>query len=79
VARDYPPVFLSLLARVLPLQVQVDAQTEVTYRSVAEVEREMASRGFSFQEILPLLTQSSPIKEEGGDADGSAGDQGDEA
>jgi hypothetical protein len=63
---------------VLPLQVQVDAQTEVIYRTVAEIEREMADRGFPIDEIAPLLIQADPIKMDGGDADASQEDQDDD-
>jgi hypothetical protein len=79
VARKYPAVFVpSLLARVLPVQVLVDTQNEIIYRTIAEVDREIASRGFSIEEVAALLTKARPIKEEGGEADGSAEDPDDE-
>jgi hypothetical protein len=79
VAREYPKVFVpSLLARVLPLQVQVDTQAEIIYRNVAEVEREIASRGFSIEEVAALLTKAGPTKEVGSDADGAEKNQDDE-
>jgi hypothetical protein len=76
-ARHYPVAYLSLLGRVLPVQVRVDAKTEVTYRTVAEIDREMASRGFPIEEIAPLLIQAGSIKEVGV-ADGSGDDQDDD-
>jgi hypothetical protein len=75
IARDYPPVFFSMLVRGQPLQVRVDAQTEIIYRSIAEIESEMASRGFPIDEIGPLLTQSRPTNEEERDAGGSKQDE----
>ena len=76
VARKYPPAFLPLLVRVLPLQVRVDA--EIVYRTIAEIDSEMASLGFPIDEIGPLLTQSHPINEGAGDADSSKEDQEDD-
>jgi hypothetical protein len=78
VAREYPPAFVSLLARALPQQVLVHAQTEVTYRSVAEIGDEMASRGFPLDEIAPLLTQVRPIKEEVKEEGGDSGNDQDD-
>jgi hypothetical protein len=77
-AREHPPAFLALLGRMVPQEVRVDAQTEITYRTVAEIEREIASRGFPIEEIARLLTQSHPINE-GGDADASPEDQVDDS
>lgn len=75
VAREYPPAFVSLLARVLPLQVRVDTKAELTYRTVDEVDRDLANHGFSIKDIAPLLLEAGSIREEGGDADGSGDDQ----
>ena len=75
-ARKYPPAYLPLLLRVLPLQVQVDA--EVVYRSIAEIDSELASLGFPIDEIGPLLTQPHQINEQAGDADSSKEDQEDD-
>jgi hypothetical protein len=78
-ACNYPQAYVSLLGRVLPLQVRVDGQTEVTYRTVVEVEREMASRGFPIEEVTRLLTQAAQPEKEGGHAEASADDQADDA
>jgi hypothetical protein len=75
VAREYPPAFMSLLGRVLPQQVQVDTQTEITYRSVAEIERDMANRGFSIQDIAPLLIEAGSSKKDDGRDDASRNNQ----
>ena len=63
-AREYPPAFLALLGRMVPQEVLVDAQAEISYRSVAEIDRELASRGFPIEEIARLLTQASQVKEQ---------------
>ena len=62
-AREFPPTFASLLARALPLQVQLDGQTEVIYRTVEEIDRDIASRGFSIQELGQLLLEARPTEE----------------
>ena len=83
-AREYPTAFLPLLTKVLPQQVLVEAQAEVVYRSVAEVDRDLADSGFPIEEIVPLLTKGSPtIKQEptikqDGDPDTSADDKADD-
>lgn len=75
-AREYPPAFLGLLGRMVPQEVLVDARAEISYRSPAEIDRELASRGFPVEEIARLLTQASQVKEqEAGDPNGSADDQ----
>ena len=75
-AREYPPAFLALLGRMVPQEVLVDARAEISYRSIAEIDRELASRGFPVEEIARLLTQASQVKEEeAGDANGAAEDQ----
>jgi hypothetical protein len=78
VAREYPQAFVSLLVRVSPQQMQVDSRAEIFYRTKAEIEDEMASLGFPIDGIVPLLTRSRPIKEEGEDTDESAEDQDDD-
>jgi hypothetical protein len=78
-ARSYPQAYVSLLGRVLPLQVRVDGQAEVTYRTVVEVEREMASRGFPVEEVARLLTQAAQPEKEGRHAEASADDPADDA
>jgi hypothetical protein len=74
-AREYPPAFLGLLGRMVPQEVLVDARAEINYRTLAEIDRDIASRGFPIKEIARLLTQASLVKEKVGDAEGSAGDQ----
>jgi hypothetical protein len=74
-AREYAPAFLGLLGRMVPQEVLVDARAEINYRSLAEIDRDIASRGFPIEEIARLLTQASQVKEKVGNADGSAGDQ----
>jgi hypothetical protein len=62
-ARNHPAPFASLLGRVLPMQVRVDAHTDVTYRTVAEVERDMAARGFAVADLAPLLIEAQLVEE----------------
>ena len=64
VARKHPVAYLSFLGQMQPKQVRVDAKTEVTYRSVAEIERDMAQRGFSIKDIAPMLNEAGSIKKD---------------
>lgn len=63
VARNHPATFAGLLGRVLPMQVRVDAHADVTYRTVAEVERDMAARGFAVADLAPLLIEAQLVEE----------------
>jgi hypothetical protein len=63
IARNHPAPYASLLGRVLPMQVRVDARTDVTYRTVAEVERDMAARGFAVADIAQLLIGAHPAED----------------
>ena len=57
VAREDLRGFVMLLGRVLPLQVESksDKGVEVTYRSVDEVRRELASRGISMEVVARIM------------------------
>jgi hypothetical protein len=57
VAREDLRGFVMLLGRVLPLQVESksDEGVEVTYRSVDEVRRELASRGISMEVVARIM------------------------
>jgi hypothetical protein len=63
VARTHPAPFASLIGRVLPMQVRVDAHTDLTYRTVAEVERDMAARGFAIADVASLLIEGRTVDE----------------
>ena len=58
VAREDLRSFCGLLGRVLPLQIESRHETtvDVTYQSVAEVRRELASRGISMEVIAKIIT-----------------------
>ena len=51
--------FVMLLGRVLPLQYESrsDMRAEVTYRSVAEVRKELEARGISIEAVKRVLHQ----------------------
>jgi hypothetical protein len=68
VARHYPPSFVTLLSRVLPLQVRVDARTESVIRTVGEIREKMARRGVPLEAVAPLLIEQQPVKLEDEDA-----------
>ena len=51
IAREDPKTYASLLARVIPLQVNSTTTTEVTYRSIDEVKAELAARGILVDRI----------------------------
>ena len=63
VARDDLRGFVMLLGRVLPLQIQSqnDMRVEVTYRSVAEVRRELASRGIDMDVMARIMHEPATI------------------
>jgi hypothetical protein len=63
-ARDFPIAFASLLGRVLPMQMRVDSRSEITYRTPAEVARDMAERGFAIADLAPLLIEARPTQDE---------------
>ena len=51
IARSDPRTYATLLAKVIPLQVQTTTTTEVTYRSVDEVKAELAARGIVIDRV----------------------------
>ena len=52
-----------LLGRVLPLQINTkgDMRVEVTYRSVDEVRRELASRGITMEVVRRIMQQPAEV------------------
>ena len=54
-AREHPPAFAHLLAKVLPLQIKLEANEMVTYRSTAEVLQEIQAMKLPLDRIMPLL------------------------
>ena len=69
VAREHPPSFVTLLNRVLPLQVRVDARSQTVVRTVSEIREEMARRGVPLEAVLPLLIEQQPAKPRDEDAE----------
>jgi len=61
-AREHPQSYVSLLNRVLPLQVRVDTRSETVIRTVTEIREEMARRGVSLEALAPLLIEQRPAK-----------------
>ena len=59
VAREDLRGFVMLLGRVMPLQFESrqDVKVEVVYHTIAEVRRELASRGISVETITRILHQ----------------------
>jgi len=57
VAREDLRAFVGLLGRVIPLQVETkgNVSVDVTYRTVDEVRRELASRGISIETVQRLM------------------------
>ena len=66
VAKKQPAIFMPVLARLLPLQVesQQTSKTEVTYRSFAEIRQELIKRGVPVDIIYPALTDEADETEE---------------
>lgn len=73
VAREYPQSFVTLLNRVLPLQVRVDARSQTVVRTVSEIREEMARRGVPLEAVLPLLIEQQPVKPKDEDAEADEG------
>jgi len=57
VAQEELSTFCSMLGRIIPLQINEskDVQVDVTYRTVAEVSREMASRGIDMSVVARIM------------------------
>jgi hypothetical protein len=62
-ARNQPAPYLGFLGRVMPTQIRVDAGEDKTDRTVAEIRREMAARGFAVADLAPLLIEANPVEE----------------
>jgi len=71
VAREDLKSFCMLLGRVIPTQIENRTETniEVTYRSVDEVRRELASRGIDL-ELVARIINEPPTVIDGEAADG---------
>jgi len=58
-ARKHPQAFTTLLGKVLPLQVHVEARTETVYRTVSDVREELERRGIPLEAVAPLLIEAN--------------------
>jgi hypothetical protein len=67
IARVHPQSFVGLLNRVLPMQVRVDARSETVYRTVEEIQREMARRGVPMNALAPLLIEGCTLESDSDD------------
>ena len=54
-AEHYPAVYGSLLGRVLPLQVKIDSHKDIVYKTVEEIQQEIADLKLPMDRIMPLL------------------------
>jgi hypothetical protein len=66
IARKHPVPFASQLGRLIPESVKVEVRTEINFRSVADIDRELASLGFPIEEIAPLLLEAPLLSDDAG-------------
>jgi hypothetical protein len=61
IGKMYPGCFMSLLGRAMPMQVNIGNETASPrpYRSLDEIERDVAARGFSLREFGHLLIEAT--------------------
>jgi hypothetical protein len=60
-AKVHPTSFLSLLGRLLPMQIKVDKATKVVYHSVEEIQRDIAQRGLNVRSFGQMLLEAHPV------------------
>jgi hypothetical protein len=53
--------FLSILGRLLPMQVKVDSFTKTVYRSVEEIQRDMERRGLNIRSFGQVLLEAHRV------------------
>ena len=54
-AEHHPSVYGSLLGRVLPMQVKVDSHKDMVYKTVEEIQQEIADLKLPMDRLAPLL------------------------
>ena len=54
-AEHHPSVYGSLLGRVLPLQVKIDSHKDIVYKTVEEIQQEIADLKLPMDRLAPLL------------------------
>jgi hypothetical protein len=56
-----PRSFMSILGRLLPMQVKVDSFTKTVYRSVEEIQRDMERRGLNIRSFGQVLLEAHRV------------------
>jgi hypothetical protein len=62
-AKREPKAFLSLLGRLMPMQVKVDTFSQTVYRSVEEIKHDISARGLNMRAFGQLLVEAHKAKE----------------
>jgi hypothetical protein len=52
---------MSILGRLLPMQVKVDSFTKTVYRSVEEIQRDMERRGLNIRSFGQVLLEAHRV------------------
>ena len=73
VAKVHPKSFISILAKLLPIQHRVDSFSETVYRSVEELQHEVSQRGLNLRAFGKLLLEAHPVKSNNDSSDDGAG------
>ena len=58
-AEHHTASYATLLGKVLPTQIRVDSHKDITYRSVADIERDIRSLSAPLRRIAPLLMEAA--------------------
>jgi hypothetical protein len=61
-ARKELPSFLSLLGRVLPMQVKMNTEQAVVYRSLEEIQHDIDELNVPLERLAPLLLGRAPLE-----------------
>lgn len=62
-AEHHPAVYGSLLGRVLPLQVKINSHKDIEYKSLEEIQREIADLKLPMDRLMPLLLEKYVSRE----------------
>jgi hypothetical protein len=77
-AREHPQSFASLLAKVLPLQLKLEANELVTYQSMDDIQRDIRAMKLPLRRLMPLLADMTGTIIEGQRVDASDDDEQDD-
>ena len=75
-AKCEPKAFLHILGKLIPLQMKEDTPTPTVYRSVEELQREVAARGINLRAFGQLLLEAHRVKQGEFDAGENGGGTG---